>query len=70
MPVYAMLSLDLPVKLIENIQKICRGFLWKGRHDVPGGHCLVAWDSICSPKSMGGLGLPNLRLLNVVLRTR
>lgn len=31
MPVYAMMSLDLPMKTIAGIEKICRGFLWKGR---------------------------------------
>lgn len=42
MPIYAMMLLDLPVKTIEAIEKLCRGFLWKGRKEVRGGHCLVA----------------------------
>lgn len=59
-PVYSMMSLDLPMKTIDGIDKICRGFLWKGRTDVRGEHCLVAWQSVCSPMELGGLGLPNL----------
>lgn len=33
-----------------------------------GGHCLVAWDTVCTPKEIGGIGLSNLRLLNLALR--
>ena len=70
MPIHAMMAMDLPVKTIEAANKICRGILWKGRRDVHGGHCLVAWDKVCSPKEFGGLGVPNLRLLNISLRAR
>ena len=31
---------------------------------------MVAWDKVCSPKEFGGLGVPNLRLLNISLRAR
>lgn len=40
LPVYGMISLDLPVKTVDAIEKICRGFLWKGKKDVKVGHCL------------------------------
>jgi hypothetical protein len=70
MPIFSMMSLDIPVKTILAIEKIIRGFLWKGRKDVKGGHCLVAWDKVCTPKAWGGLGIPNLRMMNVALRTR
>jgi hypothetical protein len=64
------MSLDLPVKTLVAIEKIIRGFLWKGRKDVKGGHCLVAWNKVCTPKEWGGLGIPNLRMLNLALRAR
>ena len=70
MPIHAMMAIDLPVKTITAANKICRGFLWKGCRDVQGGHCLVAWDQVCTPKELGGLGIPNLRLLNAALRAR
>ncbi|KAM0829175.1 hypothetical protein ACQ4PT_067046 [Festuca glaucescens] len=70
MPIFSMMSLDIPVKTILAIEKIIRGFLWKGRKDVKGGHCLLAWDKVCTPKAWGGLGILNLRMMNVALRTR
>ncbi|KAM0894059.1 hypothetical protein ACQ4PT_024726 [Festuca glaucescens] len=69
-PVHTMMSLDIPPKVVEALRKICRAFLWKGRQEVKGGHCLVAWDKVTSPKDLGGLGIPNLRLLNLSLRCR
>jgi hypothetical protein len=35
---------------------------------MKGGHCLVAWDYVVSPREVGGFGLPNMRLLNLSLR--
>ncbi|KAM0830939.1 hypothetical protein ACQ4PT_065880 [Festuca glaucescens] len=69
-PIHAMMSLDIPPKILDTLRKICRAFLWKGRPEVKGGHCLVAWDKVASPKSLGGLGIPNMRLLNLALRCR
>ncbi|KAM0829122.1 hypothetical protein ACQ4PT_067074 [Festuca glaucescens] len=42
-PVHAMMSLDIPPKTMQALRKICRGFMWKARADVSGGHCLVPW---------------------------
>ena len=70
MPIFSMMSLDLPVKTLVAIEKIIRGFLWKGRKDVKGGDCLVAWDKVCAPKEWGGLGVPNIKMMNLALRTR
>jgi hypothetical protein len=53
-PIFSMMSLDIPAKTVSTIEKIIRGFLWKGRKDVRGGHCLVAWDKVCAPKEWGG----------------
>jgi hypothetical protein len=65
-----MMSLDVQIETLLAIEKILRGFLWKGRKDAHGGHCLVAWDRVCMPKELGGLGILNLRRMNIVLRAR
>ncbi|KAM0901257.1 hypothetical protein ACQ4PT_020090 [Festuca glaucescens] len=69
-PIHAMMSLDIHPKVLEALLKICRAFLWKGRMEINGGHCLVAWDKVASPKLLGGLGIPNLKLLNLALWCR
>uniref|UniRef100_A0A803QPV1 Reverse transcriptase domain-containing protein n=1 Tax=Cannabis sativa TaxID=3483 RepID=A0A803QPV1_CANSA len=45
----------LPKKTVNEIEAICRAFLWKGQHAMtsPG---LIAWNSVCQAKSEGGIG--------------
>ena len=62
--IFAMMSLDISVKTLVAIDKNICGFLWVGRKDARGGHCLVAWERLCMPKHLGGLKIPNLRLRN------
>ncbi|KAM0860928.1 hypothetical protein ACQ4PT_046225 [Festuca glaucescens] len=68
--VYHLLALDVDPWFIKVVDKLRRGFLWAGKEDARGGSCAVAWHLVCQPKSLGGLGLHNLRWLNVALRTR
>ena len=70
MPIHAMMALDLPKKTISAMNKVCRGFLWCRRAEANEGNCAVAWDSVCAPKWAGGLGIPNLRWLNVAMQAR
>jgi hypothetical protein len=51
-------SLDVPPKTLEAFTKIFQAFLWKGRHEVNGGHCLVVWDEVTTPKCFGGWVYP------------
>jgi len=38
--------------------------------EVTGGKCKVAWPLVCSPKELGGLGMPDLRFMGYALRLR
>jgi hypothetical protein len=49
---------------LQVVDKLRRGFFWAGKEDARGGSCLVAWNQVCQPKSLGGPGLHNLKLLN------
>ena len=64
------MGLDPLLSVIKEIDKRRRVFLWKGSQNVAGGHCLVAWSSVCRSFHLGGLGLPNLVILGRVLRMR
>jgi hypothetical protein len=68
--IYQLMALDLDPWVWQLIDRLRRGFLWAGRHDARGGHCLVAWHNVCQPKEVGGLGLHNLRWLSAALRAR
>lgn len=60
MVVYLAMAVDLPPWAIKEIDKIRRRFLWRGRKDLKGGHCHVAWDKVCRPLDPGGLSISDL----------
>ena len=70
MLIYLAMAMDLPSWALRAIDKIRRGFLWKGRREARGGHCLLAWPKVTRPVELGGLGISNLQQLGWALRMR
>lgn len=55
----------LPKGCIDAIERLCNAFLWSGGPDSAR-RAKVSWESICTPKSSGGLGLRRLEDSNTV----
>jgi hypothetical protein len=68
--IYHLMALDLEPWFLQAVDKLRRGFLWARCGEAHGGCCAVAWDLVCQPKCLGGLGFHNPRHLNTALRTR
>ena len=71
-PIYHLTVFPAQKWLIKQIDRMRRSFLWKGEEPekVCGGHCLIKWPTVCTPKDMGGLGILDLERLARALRLR
>ena len=69
-PVYVLTAIKVPKWFLRAIDKIRRAFVWKGREQVNGGACLVAWEKVQRPLDLGGLGILNLELMSWALQIR
>jgi hypothetical protein len=68
MLIYSATAVDLPSATMKDIDKIRRGFLWRGRKNVMGGHCAVAWGRVCRPRELGGLGIFSITELSCAFK--
>jgi hypothetical protein len=69
-PVHLSIAVCLSPWAIQRIDKLRRAFIWSGSDTVGAGKCRVAWELVCRPKDLGGLGIIDLRRLGVALRLR
>lgn len=63
LPFYSMQVMRLPVALCDEMNRICRSFIWGHKPNERKAY-LIGWDTICQPKEVGSLGLRNMRALN------
>jgi hypothetical protein len=69
-PIYLLIEMNTPKWVIKEIDKIRREFIWKGRKEANGGSCLVSWETVTKPISLGGLGIPNLQFKSWALQAK
>jgi hypothetical protein len=65
-PIFYLSFIKIPVKVWKSIKRIQREFLWGGR----GGRRKinwVKWELVCQPKRSGGLGVRDIRAVNISL---
>ena len=66
LPTYFFSLFPMPASVADRIARLQRDFLWGVLGDEPKFH-LVDWSTVCTPLSLGGLGIRNLRTFNVAL---
>lgn len=65
LPSYVMHTALIPASICEEIECLCRDFIWGSSSEVRCCH-LISWETICSPKEEGGLGFRSLHLVNAL----
>ncbi|XP_022032645.1 uncharacterized protein LOC110933746 [Helianthus annuus] len=69
LPSYFFSLYRAPAKVVEDLEGITRKFLWGGSSSVKKLHW-VPWDRVASPKKMGGIGIRNLKEVNIALLSK
>jgi hypothetical protein len=67
--VFYLSYLKIPVHVWKKIRMIQREFLWggkQGRKKIS----WIKWDTVCRPKSKRGLGVRDVRVVNISLLTK
>ena len=65
-PIYYLSLFRMPLKVIKEVEKRMRNFLWKGA-DGEGGDHLVSWNTVARAKTKGGLSIGRLKEKNKAL---
>jgi hypothetical protein len=50
------------------IQRILKAFLWSSLEVMQNGKIIIAWSRVQGPLHLGGIGVPDLKLLGIALR--
>jgi hypothetical protein len=66
MPLHFLCSLQLPIGLTNQLDRILRQCVWTDKDGMPK-QSLAAWELVCKPKLKGGLGIVNFQKQNAAL---
>lgn len=62
-PTYYMSLFPIPAKVLKQLDKLRRNFLWEGNNERHKFH-LIKWKKVTQPKTQGGLGIKDLAAHN------
>ncbi|KAM1268507.1 hypothetical protein ACFX13_000857 [Malus domestica] len=68
-PFYAMQTIKLPVTICDQLDRLNKNFVY-GSTQSKNKVNLVKWSQVCLPKSLGGLGLKNMRVMNLAILSK
>jgi hypothetical protein len=68
-PLYMLSIYPAPKSVTRKLDLLRKRLLWQGGSQAKRMH-LVNWNTVCSPKSLGGLGVLNLGFMNDALLTK
>jgi len=69
LPTHTMQCFQLPKKTTTVLDRVNRNFFWK-KSNKDQGLPMIAWDTICRPKSFGGLGLRKTEAVNLAFQAK
>ena len=69
MPIYLFSVMMAPKTIMRDLRNIQRNFFWSGTQD-PHKWALVKWDTMCTPKLQGGLGLRDPEKASLVVEVK
>ena len=69
LPTHTMQCYKLPSRITDQLDRINRDFFWK-TSSTARGLPLVAWDKVCRPKKLGGLGLRKSAAVNTAFMAK
>jgi len=69
LPMHTMQCFQLPKKTTTLLDRVNRTFFWK-KYGTEKGLPMVAWDKICQPKNLRGLGLRKTEAVNLAFQAK
>ncbi|KAL3677843.1 hypothetical protein R1sor_020799 [Riccia sorocarpa] len=69
-PLYQLMSVGLSKDGLEELERLCRNFLWGWNEEGNPKQALIAWDRVALPKAEGGLGWTKFKVMADALNVR